>query len=163
MIRLDSHVTSQLDSHEVTSRKSTSGMTNRQQGKRFVLIRSNRQHFQPTLKVRINYIFQVSRKSTSGMSNRQKGKQFVLIQWNRIHESISGLSNRKYQRRINSSWEYWTTLQSKPIFASHRCLHYHSDYHCSQCKKWSFTASQLPLLPLPLPLFPMQEAGSGPS
>ena len=29
--------------------KSTSGMTNRQQGKRFVSIRSNRQQFQPTL------------------------------------------------------------------------------------------------------------------
>ena len=48
-IRLDSHVTSRLDSHGVASRKSTSGMTNRQQGKRFVSIRSNRQHFQPTL------------------------------------------------------------------------------------------------------------------
>ena len=45
-IRLDSQVTSQLDSHGVASRKSTSGMTNRQQGKRFVSIR---QHFQPTL------------------------------------------------------------------------------------------------------------------
>ena len=45
-IRLDSHVTSQLDSHGVASRKSSSGMTNRQQGKRFVSIR---QHFQPTL------------------------------------------------------------------------------------------------------------------
>ena len=37
-IRLDSHVTSKLDSHGVASRKSTSGMTNRQQGKRFVSI-----------------------------------------------------------------------------------------------------------------------------
>ena len=36
-IRLDSHVTSQLDSHGVASRKSTSGMTNRQQGKRFCI------------------------------------------------------------------------------------------------------------------------------
>ena len=41
-IRLDSHVTSQLDSHGVASRKSTSGMTNRQQEKRFVSIRLNR-------------------------------------------------------------------------------------------------------------------------
>ena len=52
-IRLDSHDTSRLDSHGVASRKSTSGMTNRQQGKRFVSIfdriDSNRQHFQPTL------------------------------------------------------------------------------------------------------------------
>ena len=48
-IRLDSHVTSQLDSHGVASRKSSSGMTNRQQGKRFVSIRLNRQNFQPTL------------------------------------------------------------------------------------------------------------------
>ena len=30
--------------------------------------------------------------------------------WNRVHESISSLSNRKYQRRIDSSWVYWTTL-----------------------------------------------------
>ena len=34
----------------------------------------------------------------------------MSIQWNRVHESISGLSNRKYQRGINSSWVYWTTL-----------------------------------------------------
>ena len=102
-IWLDLHVTSQLDSHWVASRKSTSGMTNRQQEKPFVSIRSNRfesttfsttlysspevkiheitihepssflkhghklqsirvdsiesnrQHFQPTLKVQINY------------------------------------------------------------------------------------------------------------
>ena len=40
-IRLDLHVTSQLDSHGVASRKSTNGMTNRQQGKRFVSSRSN--------------------------------------------------------------------------------------------------------------------------
>ena len=40
-IRLDSHVTSQLDSHGVASRKLTFSMTNRQQGKRFVSIRSN--------------------------------------------------------------------------------------------------------------------------
>ena len=38
----DSHVTYQLDLHGVASCKSTSGMTNRQQGKRFVSIRSNR-------------------------------------------------------------------------------------------------------------------------
>ena len=116
MIRLDSHVTSQLDLHGVPSHKSTFGMTNRQQGKRFVSIQQHfqptlhspsevkireimihepssflktwpqtsvdsydsieftRQHFQPTLKVQINYIFQVSCKSTSGMSNQQKGK-----------------------------------------------------------------------------------------
>ena len=41
-IWLDLHVTSQLDSHWVASRKSTSGMTNRQQEKPFVSIRSNR-------------------------------------------------------------------------------------------------------------------------
>ena len=41
-IRLDSHVTSQLDSHGVASRKSTSGMTSRLQGKRFASIRSKR-------------------------------------------------------------------------------------------------------------------------
>ena len=41
-IRHDSHVTSRLDLHRVASRKSTSDMTNRQQGKRFVSIRSNR-------------------------------------------------------------------------------------------------------------------------
>ena len=41
-IRLDSHITSRLDSHGVASRKSTSGMTNRQEGKRFVSILSNR-------------------------------------------------------------------------------------------------------------------------
>ena len=44
------------------------------------------------------------------MLNRQKGKRFVSTRWNRVHESISGLSNRKYERRINSSWVYWTTL-----------------------------------------------------
>ena len=44
------------------------------------------------------------------MSNWQKGKRFVSTRWNRVHESISGLSNRKYQRRIDSSWVYWTTL-----------------------------------------------------
>ena len=51
-IWLDLHVTSQLDSNGVASRKSTSGMTNRQQGNdlcRFNWIDSNRQHFQPTL------------------------------------------------------------------------------------------------------------------
>ena len=64
--------------------------------------------FQPT--VQMNYIFQVSRKSTSGMTNRLKGKWFMSIRWNRIHESISSLSNRKYQRQIDSSWVYWTTL-----------------------------------------------------
>ena len=41
-IRLDSHVTSQLDSHGVVSRKSTSGITNRQKETRFMSIRSNR-------------------------------------------------------------------------------------------------------------------------
>ena len=41
-IQLDSHATSQLDSHGVASRKSTSGMMNRQQGKRLVSIQSNR-------------------------------------------------------------------------------------------------------------------------
>ena len=43
-------------------------------------------------------------------ANRQTGKLFVSIRWNRVHESISGLSNHKYQRRINSSWVYWTTI-----------------------------------------------------
>ena len=41
-IQLDSHVTSQLDSHGVASRKSTCGITNRQQEKWFVSIQSNR-------------------------------------------------------------------------------------------------------------------------
>ena len=78
-IRLDSHVTSKLDSHGVASRKSTSGMTNRQQGKRFVSIR-----------------------------------------WNRVHELISSLSNRKYQRRIDSSWVYWKTLENLNDFNTYR-------------------------------------------
>ena len=64
-IRLDSHVTSWLNSHGVASRK-----------------------------------------STSGMSNQQKGKQFALIRRSRVHELIFGLSNRKYQRRIDTSWVY---------------------------------------------------------
>ena len=77
---------------------------------RFVSIQSNQQHFQPTLKVQINYIFKVSCKSTSSMSNRQKGKRFMSIRWNRVHKSISGWSNRKYQRGIDCSWVYCTTL-----------------------------------------------------
>ena len=44
-----------------------------------------------------------SSKSTSG-------KRFLSIRQNKVHESISSLSNRKYQRRIDSSWVYWTTL-----------------------------------------------------
>ena len=44
------------------------------------------------------------------MLNRQKGERFVSIRWNRVHQSISGLSNRRYQEQINSSWVYWTTL-----------------------------------------------------
>ena len=78
-IRLDSHVTSKLDSHGVASRKSTTGMTKRQQSKRFVSIR-----------------------------------------WNRVHELISSLSNRKYQRRIDSSWVYWTTLENLNDFSTYR-------------------------------------------
>ena len=47
------------------------------------------------------------------------GKRFLSIRWNRVHESISGLSNCKYQRRIDSSWVYWTTLQclAKVLFS----------------------------------------------
>ena len=44
------------------------------------------------------------------MLNRQKGERFVSIRWNRVHQSIYGLSNHKYQGRIDSSWVYWTTL-----------------------------------------------------
>ena len=55
--------------------------------------------FNPPSKYR-STIFSKSR------TNRQKGKRFVLIRWNRVHESISGLSNRKYQRRIDSVCMY---------------------------------------------------------
>ena len=54
-------------------------MSNRQQGKRFVSIRPNRQHFQPILKAQISYIFKGSSKLTSGMSNRQKGDDSCLF------------------------------------------------------------------------------------
>ena len=161
-IRLDSHVTSWLDSHGVASRKSTSG-TNWQEGKRFVLIRSNwvesttfstTLHSELELNIRKITIHEPSsflKRATnlswfvrfvSIRSNQlesttfsthpqspdqlyflslahidlwhdesQMGKRFLSIRWNRVHESISGLSNRKYQRRIDSSWVYWTTLQ----------------------------------------------------
>jgi len=116
----------------LVSRKSISGMTNWQQGTRFVTIRSNRvesttfstnpskprcaiftksranrlpvwrinskgpdscrfdrivsnrQHFQPTLKAQMRYIYLVSRKSISGMTNRQQGTRFVTIRLNHV-------------------------------------------------------------------------------
>ena len=81
-IRLDSQVTSQLDSHGVASRKSTSGMTNRQQGKRFVSIPSNRRvtkTFSPHPQSPDQLYFLSLAQTTSGMSNQQKGKRFVSI------------------------------------------------------------------------------------
>ena len=48
--------------------------------------------------------------------NQQKGKRFASIRWNSVHESISG-SNRKYQRRIDSSQVCWTTLHFGGSFA----------------------------------------------
>ena len=114
-------------------------MMNRQQGKRFVSIRSNRQHFQPTLhsplEVKIRKI--TIHEPSSFLQTVKHGHKPQLIRtirvdsiestridnifnppsksrsttWNRVHESISGLSNRKYQRRIDSSWVYWTTLK----------------------------------------------------
>ena len=66
--------------------------------------------FNPPSKPRSAIFSTVSRKSTTGMSNRQKGKRFMSIRWNRVHESIFGQTNRKYQRRIDSSWVYWATL-----------------------------------------------------
>ena len=156
-IRLDSHVTSQLNSQGVTSRKSTSGMTNRQQGKRCMSnrsIESNRQHFQPTLhsppkdKIRditihepssflkhghklqsictihVDSIFNPPSKSRSNIFSKSRTNRLPACRINRrgndscrfdvrnrVHESISGSSNRKYQRRIDSSWVYWTTLR----------------------------------------------------
>ena len=140
-IRLDSHVTSQLDSHGVASRKLTSGMTNQQQEEQFASIRSNRldnifnHPVKPTgsqdpwnndtwtflvLKTwpqtsvdliestRIDNIFNPPSKSRSTIFSKSRTN---WLRWNRVHESISGLSNRKYQRRIDStSWVYWTTL-----------------------------------------------------
>ena len=51
----------------------------------------------------INNIFNPPSKSRSTVGNR-------------VHESISGLSNRKYQRRIESSWVYWTALNKCTCF-----------------------------------------------
>ena len=40
----------------------------------------------------------------------RRGNDLCRFRWNRVHESISSLSNRKYQRQIDSIWVYWTTL-----------------------------------------------------
>ena len=139
-IRLNSHATSRLDSHGDASRKSTSGTTNRQQGKRFVSIR---QHFQPTLysppevkirkitihepssflkrghkpqsirTIRVDSIESTRIESTRIESTHPQSPDQTV--WNRVHESISGLSNRKHQRRIDSSWVYWTTLGIRAV------------------------------------------------
>ncbi len=96
-----------------------------------------------TLKVQINNIFQVLRKSTSGMSNRQKGKRFVSIPWNRVHESISRLSNRNYQRRIDSSWVYWTTLAAHVPTAFLVLPNFHSCFYNSIETWYMFSISQI--------------------
>ena len=90
MIRLDLHVTSRLDSYRARvlqidfwHDESTTGETIRVDSIELT---------------RIDNIFNPPSKSRS-------------TAWNRVHESISGLSNRKYQRRIDSSWVHWTTLE----------------------------------------------------
>ena len=102
---------------------------------RFDRIESNRQHFQPTLhsppEVKIRKI--TIHEPSSFLKRGHKPQSIRTIRvdsiestqidnifnppsksrstaWNRVHESISGLSNRKYQRRIDSSWVHWTTL-----------------------------------------------------
>ena len=47
------------------------------------------------------------KEKTSSITNRHEGKRFVTIR-----------SNRKYQRRIDSSWVYWTTLVISGAFLS---------------------------------------------
>ena len=103
---------------------------------RFDRIESNRQHFQPThspseVKIRKITIHEPSsflkhgHKPQSIRTIRVDSIESTRIDnifnpssksrstvWNRVHESISGLSNRKYQRRIDSSWVYWTTLNT---------------------------------------------------
>ena len=139
MIRLDLHVTSRLDSYRARvlqidfwHDESTTGETIRC---RFDRIESNRQHFQPTLhsplEVKIRKI--TIHEPSSFLKHGHKPQLIRTIRvdsiestqidnifnppsksrstaWNRVHESISGLSNRKYQRRIDSSWVHWTTL-----------------------------------------------------
>ena len=103
---------------------------------RFDQIDSNRQHFQPTLhsspEVKIHKItihelslfLKRGHKPQSIRTIRVDSIESTRIDnifnppsksrstaWNRVHESISGLSNRKYQRRSGSIWVYWTTLE----------------------------------------------------
>ena len=95
---------------------------------RFVLIRSNRLE-STTFLTHLTHPSPPKSRSTL-FSNRQKGKRFVSIRWNKAHKSISGLSNRKYQRQIDSSWVYWTTLCNAYLLGSteHVCTN-KSRYH----------------------------------
>ena len=126
-IRTESRLANRLLAWRIDNRRNDSCRFNR--------IDLNRQHFQPTLhsppEVKIRKI--TIHEPSSFLKRGHKPQSICAIHvdsiestridnifnppsmsrstvWNRVHESISRLSNHKHQRRINSSWVYWTTL-----------------------------------------------------
>ena len=80
--------------------------------------------FNPPSKSRSTIFLRLTRIDFRHVESTE-GERFVSIRWNRVHESISGLSNRKYQRRIDSSWVYWTVgtppNRTKTLLSARQC------------------------------------------
>ena len=148
-IRLDSHVTSRFArSSRLANRLPAWRIDNRGNDScRFDRMESNRQHFQPTLhsppevKIRKTTIHEPSsflkrdHKPQSIRTIRVDSIESTRINnifnppsksrstvWNRVHESISGLSNRKHQRRIDSSWMHRPLQKRERTGKEHGCF-----------------------------------------